>query len=225
MEQLTAIAREYLQTAPLSQILAPDGDQCEIISAEKAQILSARAAALEQRLAAAEKCAATEPDPEIAEAIRIIDDLRADLPSLSEEEKCALNMVCNRASGLTVARLQKERDELAASIAFMSSGKVPAAWANCPGCPSLDEQQCAVETLLAENRVLEARAELAEARLAVLDEAADWRAGHVRINCHEFYDIETVPGLADAIRAQAIGVTVAELPERVAREKTKGSAT
>ena len=47
MDELTEIVKHYLQTSPLSFILTPDGEQCEIISAEKARILSGRAAALE----------------------------------------------------------------------------------------------------------------------------------------------------------------------------------
>ncbi len=49
---------------------------------------------------------------------------------------------------------------LHSSIVYMKQGTMPTAWADCPGCPMLDEQKMAVDMLLKENNLLPALLDL-----------------------------------------------------------------
>jgi len=69
-----------------------------------------RADALEHRLAEAEKLAGLAPDPEIAEAVKIVEAMMGDF-GLPEHETAALNMLINRASGVTVEFMRRQLRE------------------------------------------------------------------------------------------------------------------
>lgn len=73
--------------------------------------LEAEVERLSSRAALADKLTADEPDPEIADAVKIVEGVFDSLRPVDEHERAALNRLVNRASGVTVKRLQEELAE------------------------------------------------------------------------------------------------------------------
>lgn len=78
---------------------------------DRAAALETDVADLRARAALADKLTADEPDSEIADAVKILEGVFDSIRPVEEHERAALNRLVNRASGVTVKRLQEELAE------------------------------------------------------------------------------------------------------------------
>jgi hypothetical protein len=117
---------EAFQTVLVAAEKVP-GLEMQVFDSESAVgCLQRDVAALEQRLAEAEKTVAIKPDPEVAAAIATVHALLGELSCalVRTDEWAAFNLLINRASGVTVTRL---RAEIAAERARADEAEVNAA--------------------------------------------------------------------------------------------------
>jgi hypothetical protein len=92
---------------------------------------NAHEAAFWQVLAAAEQIAATEPDPEVADAVATVEEFLADVKAVSDDERAAVNLLINRASVVTVKRLREEIAELQVNARMAALRHDPRACDTC----------------------------------------------------------------------------------------------